>query len=85
MDGITKGARIRVGDRWEVRAYDSLNWQTWELKDGGKWRATGNYFQRVGHALEWIADRELKRGGDMDLAEAVERMERIAAELKAAA
>lgn len=82
MEETTRGASIRLNDRWEIRAYDSMNWQTLEFKpQSGKWKPTGNYFQNIASACRWVWERELKDGGDMDIAGLIERMESVKDEI----
>ena len=86
--------KIRITDRYELRTSDALNMQLYELrpiadrhstKRAGAvdWCATGNYFQDVRSAVEFVYKLMQRQDGyDGDLSGALERLEQIAESLQ---
>lgn len=80
---------------WRLVPYDERNWALEHFhaprtnnpraSSAPKWNRRGEYFQTVGAALRRVLELEARAdGGDLSLAEAAERFERIADNLAAA-
>lgn len=85
-------AKTRVDTRWvsltgryRLSVMDVRNWALQRLGDDGRWRDTGNYFQKLDGALSFVYEREMREGcpeGGEGLADALSRAQQLVEELK---
>jgi hypothetical protein len=75
-----------LGGRYRLKPYESNGCRCWELYIGGRTRPDC-YPNTLGFALKWVAEYELRNGGDGvdDLKAALDRYESICESLADAA